>query len=284
MLKYDFKSFVRDAARFSLPQMGNVMNRRQFVISASVGAAVGPFFHIRPAKADSGQLVVVSWGGAYDDALQEFVCVPFEKQTGVRVKMDTPPENAKVKAMVESGNVLWDVLLTDVPAILLLSSGNLLEPMDYSALDKKLVNSIPKELHYQYAIGQRIFSWNIVYNTNILPKSKHPESWADVWDGKKFAGGRTFNFSGGTTPQLEIALLGDGVPLDKLYPLDIERAWKSLDKLRPLVSKWFVSHAEAIQLVAAGEAAIACTVGSRGITAKRDGAPMEVEYNGGKLG
>jgi len=262
------------------------MKRRQFILSASaaVGAAAGPFFHIRPAKADSGELVIVSWGGDYDDALRQFVCEPYQKQTGVRVRVDTPPENAKVKAMVESGNVIWDVLLTDVPAVSLLSSSNLLEPMDYDALDKKLVAAIPKELQLKNAIGQRIFSWNIVYNTNALPKAKHPESWADVWDGKKFAGGRSFNFSGGTSPQLEIALLADGVPMDKLYPLDVERAWRSMDKLRPLVAKWFVSHAEAIQLLANGEVAIASTVGARGISAKHNGAPIDVEYSQGKLG
>ena len=39
--------------------------RRHFVkIIGAVGAsaAVGPFFHARPAKADKGELVVVSWG------------------------------------------------------------------------------------------------------------------------------------------------------------------------------------------------------------------------------
>ena len=72
--------------------------------------------------------------------------------------------------------------------------------------------------------------------------------------------------------------------IDKLYPIDIERAWKSMDRLRPLVTKWYQSHAEAIQLVTAGEADVACTVGPRGITAKRSGAPIDVDYNQGKLG
>ncbi|MGC1575999.1 MAG: extracellular solute-binding protein, partial [Beijerinckiaceae bacterium] len=129
----------------------------------------------------------------------------------------------------------------------------------------------------------RIYSFNILYNSKAIPKDKHPRNWADVWDGKAFPGGRTFNFQGGIEPQLETALLADGVPIDKLYPLDVERAWKMFDKLRPLVSKWYTSHAEAIQLLTAGEASIGCTIGPRGITAKRNGAPIEVEYNQGKL-
>ena len=91
----------------------------------------------------------------------------------------------------------------------------------------------------------RLYSFNIIYNTAAFSKGKHPRSWAEVWDAKAFPGPRTFNFGGGTTPQLEFALLADGVPLSQVYPIDIERAWKKYDQLRPLVSKWYVSHAQA---------------------------------------
>jgi len=80
-----------------------------------------------------------------------------------------------------------------------------------------------------------------------------------------------------------MALVADGVPIDKLYPLDLERAWAAMDRLRPLVTKWYANHAEAIQLLSSGEIDICCTIGPRGITAKREGAPIEVEYNQGKL-
>src|SRR5690349_3472034 len=130
------------------------MRRREFLYATAATAATGPFFRIRPAKADKGELVVVSWGGDYDDALRELVGAPFEKATGIKVKFDTPPENAKVKAMVEAKNVAWDVLLTDIPAVLSLAKDKLLEPLDYAALDKKVVDAIPKELQHPYAVGQ----------------------------------------------------------------------------------------------------------------------------------
>lgn len=262
------------------------MKRREIIKRGGIitaGAMAGPFFHIRPARADKGELVVVSWGGDYDQALREYVVPVFEKATGYTVKLDAPPEVAKVKAMVQNRNVTWDVLMTDAPAILALTKDNLLEPLDYAAIDKAKLGRIPRELQQTYALGQRIYSFNIVYNTNLMPKSKHSHNWAEVWDAKGFPGGRTFNFQGGTAPQLEAALLADGVPVEKLYPLDIERAWRMMDKLRPLVSKWYTSHAQAIQLLSAGEAAVGNTVGSRGITAKKAGAPIDVDYNGGKL-
>lgn len=260
------------------------MKRRYLLqAAATAGVLTTPFLHVRPARADKGELVVVSWGGVYDQALRELVAPAFSKVTGYSVKFDAPPENAKVKAMVESGNISWDVIMTDIPAVLTLNKDNLLEPIDYAALDHQRLQAIPKVLQQPYALGQRIYSFNIVYNTNLLPTAKHPRNWAEVWDGKKFPGGRTFNFQGGIEPQLEIALLADGVPENKLYPIDVERAWKMYDKLRPLVSKWYTSHAQAIQLIGAGDASVGCTIGPRGITAKRAGAPIGVEYNQGKL-
>ena len=258
--------------------------RREFVKIVGAAAAVGPFFHARPARADKGELVVVSWGGSWAKSLREVMFVPFEKETGYKVRDDGPPEGAKLKAMIQSGSVTWDVLDTDLPAIQTMIKDGLLDPLDYGKLDKAKLDRIPKPLHSSHGIGHKIYSFNIVYNTKTFPTGKHPRSWAEVWDGQKFKGGRSFNFRGGISPQLEIALLADGVAMDKLYPLDVERAWKSMDRLRPLVTKWYQSHAEAIQLVTAGEVDIACTVGPRGITAKRSGAPVDVDYNQGKLG
>ncbi len=260
------------------------MKRRDLLrATATAGMLAAPFLHTRPARADKGELVVVGWGGEYDRAVRELVVPGFTKSTGYGVKFDAPPENAKIKAMVQSGNIGWDVIMTDIPAVLTLTKDDLLEPLDYAALDRQRIDNIPKVLQQPYALGQRIYSFNIVYNTNLLPKPKHPRNWAEVWDGKNFPGGRTFNFQGGIEPQLEVALLADGVSEDKLYPLDVERAWKMYDKLRPLVSKWYTSHAQAIQLIGAGDASVGCTIGPRGITAKRAGAPIDVDYNQGKL-
>ena len=234
------------------------MNRRDVLKSAGIATAAavtGPFFHIRPARADKGELVVVSWGGAYDDALREFVFPSFEKATGYTVKLDAPPETAKVKAMVQSGNVSWDVLMTDAPAIQALLKDNLLEQIDYTAVDKAKLAHVPKELQQPFALGQRIYSFNIVYNTNLMPKSKHARNWAEVWDAKNFPGGRTFNFQGGIAPQLEAALLADGVPMDKLYPLDTKRALGVLKKIRKDAVYWN-SGSESEQLMRTGEASI----------------------------
>ena len=150
--------------------------------------------------------------------MREVMFQPFERPTGIRVRDDGPPEAAKVKAMVESGNVTWDILDTDIPAILTMAKNNLLEKIDYGRLDKARLDKIPPVLHHPYGIGHLIYSFNIVYNTKTFPTGKHPQSWADVWDGQKFKGARSFPFRGGISPQLELAVVADGVPTDKVYP------------------------------------------------------------------
>jgi putative spermidine/putrescine transport system substrate-binding protein len=270
---------MKDKSRFSA--------RRSVLKAAGLAtatAALGPFFHVRPAAADRGQLVVVGWGGAWTDALREVMFEPFAKSTGSQVTADGPPLPAKIQAMAQSGNVTWDVIETDLPAILTLVKAGLLEPIDYSKLDQKKLSSIPKDLQQEYGVGSSVYSLNIVFNTTAFPKGRNPHTWAEVWDAKQFSGGRTLNFGGGISPPLEIALLADGVPMGKLYPLDVERAWRSLDRIRPSVTKWFVSHGQGVEIIATGDAAVGATIAAQAFAAKRGGAPIDVDFNEGKMG
>lgn len=259
------------------------LRRRTLLAAGTTLGLASPFLHVRPARADKGEIVISSWGGSRTTAMREVMWTPFEKATGIRVRDDGPPEAAKVKAMVDSGSVTWDILDTDIPAILAMVNNKLLEPIDYSKLDKDKLGKIPSVLHHAYGLGHLIYSFNIVYNTKSFPNGTQPKTWADVWDGTKFKGARSFPFRGGLSPQLEFAALADGVPVDKVYPLDIERAWKAMDRLRPLVTKWYANHAEAMQLVSSGEVDICCTIGPRGLVAKAEGASVDVEFGGGKL-
>jgi spermidine/putrescine-binding protein len=130
------------------------MYRRDLLkTTLTAGALATPFLHIRSPRADKGELVVVSWGGDYDQAIRDFVVPAFQKNTGFTVKLDAPPETAKVKAMVQSGNINWDVILTDIPAVLTLSKDNLLEPLEYGAIDRQKLDEIPKELSGQTRSG-----------------------------------------------------------------------------------------------------------------------------------
>src|SRR5262249_5429194 len=125
----------------SMTRSSNWLKRREFLKAAGAVAAVGPFIRTRPARADK-ELVVGSWGGPWNEALRNVMCKDVEAQTGIHVRDDAPPENAKIKAMVDSGNVTWDVIDTDMPAILTLVKDDLLIPLDYSKLDSARLANI----------------------------------------------------------------------------------------------------------------------------------------------
>ena len=89
----------------------SVMDRRGF-LKASAGAAVGVATVGLPgaARAQRGKsIVVVSFGGTYQDAQRKAYYEPFEAATGIKVVEDTIATAAKLKAMVDSKNVTWDV-------------------------------------------------------------------------------------------------------------------------------------------------------------------------------
>ena len=50
------------------------------------------------------------------------------------------------------------------------------------------------------------------------------------WDAKSFPGQRSVRKH--PIYALEMALIADGVPMDKLYPLDVDRAFKKLEQLK----------------------------------------------------
>src|SRR5262245_46339774 len=185
-----------------MPQRRPISRRRaRRGAAASSLAALGPFFHVEMARADKGEIVVASWGGSRTTAMREVMFKPFEVATGIRVRDDGPPEAAKVKAQSDSGNITWDILDTDIPAILTMAKNNLLEKIDYAKLDAGRLAPIPKVLQHEFGLGHLIYGFNIVYNTKTFAPGKHPQSWADVWNGEAFKGGRSFPFRGGISPQ-----------------------------------------------------------------------------------
>ena len=57
---------------------------------------------------------MVSWGGAYQRSQDEAYFKPFTEKDGVKVGTEEyNGEIAKIRAMVESGNVSWDVIDVD---------------------------------------------------------------------------------------------------------------------------------------------------------------------------
>jgi putative spermidine/putrescine transport system substrate-binding protein len=80
---------------------------------------------------------------------------------------------------------------------------------------------------------------------------------------------------------LEIALVADGVPADKLYPLDLDRAFKKLEEIKPNLALWWSSGAQSVQLLNDGEIDMQAIWNGRAQAAIDAGAAAAYTYNQG---
>jgi putative spermidine/putrescine transport system substrate-binding protein len=177
-------------------------------------------------------------GGPLQDAEVKVYFEPYKKvHPNVTILQDSPVNYAKLKAMVESSNVTWD-LVEGGP-----SFG--LNPEQTKLLVKFDCSIIPCS-HLQptkfpttgYRIAENISATALVYRTDVFPQGKEPQSWADFFNVDKFPGKRSLLKTPGNIGSqgiLESALLADGVDPAKLYPLDIPRALKKLETIRKAI-------------------------------------------------
>jgi putative spermidine/putrescine transport system substrate-binding protein len=186
------------------------------------------------------------------------------------VEADSDP--AKLKAMVESGNLEWDLAQLDAGDAASAGKQNLLEPLDYSVIPKDQL--IPDTAQEFYVIAD-VAGLTVAWNTNAI-KGTAPNSWADFFDVNSFPGQRGMLKTAGQT--LEVALLADGVDRDSLYPLDVDRAFNVLNRIKN-VAVWWDSGAHSIQLLLDGETDLSMIWNGRIQQPKDDGKPVDFTFN-----
>jgi putative spermidine/putrescine transport system substrate-binding protein len=226
------------------------------------------------------QLVIVSYGGSYQEAQRKAFFEPFAKKYGIRIREETwAGDLAQLKAMVESGNVAWDVVDVEAYMVLRGPDQNLFEKVDYSKLpkDELLPNAIRP-----YGVATAFWSTILAINPQHYSTGARPVGWTDFWDVQKFPGARALRKD--PVANLEIALLAAGVPKDKLYPLDIDKAFASLDKIKPQVRVWWDAGQQPIQLLASGEVAISSAWNGRVYDAAKAGVSVGLEWQDGSIG
>ncbi|UFH50749.1 ABC transporter substrate-binding protein [Pseudomonas sp. KNUC1026] len=224
------------------------------------------------AQAADQSLNFVSWGGTTQDAQKDAWATPFTKATGIKVVQDGPTDYGKLKAMVESGNVQWDVVDVEADFALRAASEGLLEPLDFNTIDR---SKIDPRFVSDHAVGSFYFSFVLGYNESKLGANK-PEDWSALFDTAKYPGKRAL-YKWASPGVLELALLADGVPKDKLYPLDLDRAFKKLDTIKKDIV-WWGGGAQSQQLLASGEASLGQFWNGRLFALQQDGAPVGVSW------
>lgn len=226
----------------------------------------------------AADLTVISFGGASKDVQTEAFYKPFEKASGNRVIAgEYNGEMGKIKAMVDTGSVSWDVVQVEGPELLRGCEDGLFEPLDSNRLGKA-ESYVPGTLS-ECGAGLLVWSMAMAYDAKRLPTA--PTGWADFWDTQKFPGKRSLRK--GAKYTLEIALLADGVKKEDLYkvlatPEGVDRAFRKLDQIKPSI-QWWESGAQPMQFLASGDVVMSTAYNGRVFAAQEEGAPMKIVWS-----
>jgi len=198
------------------------IDRRAFLTALAGIGALGMAGLPTGADAAAGELVVVNWGGPAVDAYQAAFGAPFTATTGTKVVIDgTGPLLSKIRAMVESGAVTWDVCDTGAATTLVLEKAGVIQAIDYSVVDK---SKVVLDYAYDYGVANYLFSYILAYNEKTLGKA--PGSWADFWDTSAFPGMRTLRKQ--PNGMIEAAMFAAGKTAEEIYPIDLDLAMEKL--------------------------------------------------------
>ena len=256
---------------------GTRLTRRAWLRGAAAVAATttGPFVWTRRASA-AGKVVIRTIGGAYEEAVTKAIFEPFTKATTIEV-VKAPATLGKVLAMFEAGAMELDVVDAGELGMLSLSQKGALEKINYKVW--KLANPEDMDHRRDDMVADIYFSTVLGYNNQVFPGGKHPKSWTEFWDVKKFPGPRTLTDLAAGAIDVEFALLADGVSKDKLYPIDLDRAFKSLDRVRPAIRKFWDTGALSAQMLADKEVVLGSIWNGRLQAIADKGAPLAIEWN-----
>ncbi|MCM4076419.1 extracellular solute-binding protein [Paractinoplanes hotanensis] len=217
--------------------------------------------------ADEKALIWASTGGQFQEDEKNALQVPFTTKTGTKFTNISPAEQAQIRTMVASGKTIWD--LANMSWIYAGAyCGELFEKLDNPALDRSKFPPgttgdcfVPT---YRYA---NIFS----YNADLYPNEK-PTTIDDFFDTKKFPGKRVV-YDYPKAGLFEAALVADGVAPDKVYPLDLDRAFKKIDTIKDSLV-FAPSYGAIQQMMVDKQASMVLTVTARTIVSAQSGANL----------
>lgn len=255
------------------------LSRRGLIKAGLATATVlaSPWVWRRPANA-AGQVIVRNPGGAYEETMRRAVYDPFTKKTGIEV-IPVAATFAKLAAMFKAGNVELDVIDIGDGTLLKLHRQGALAPIEYGGFRYTNPDDIDPAYKRDYLVGNFVYATVLGYNKEAFPGGKHPRSWAEFWDAKSFPGPRMLADIASGQPNLEFALLADGVSMDKIYPMDLDRAFASLSRIKPHITKFWDSGALSAQMMADKEVIAGSIWSGRIQTVIDKGAPLAIEWN-----
>lgn len=253
------------SAALAVPVAGMVGGMRAF------GQAIG--------DAKSGRVIVRDAGGSYSEGLRKAIWEPFAAETGIQVVPFAAP-TTRIFAMAKANNLEIDLIdLSEGNTSALARTGALasIDPSVFRHTNPNDLDGIRQ--HY---VWQTLWANVLVYNSHSF-QGGAPNDWKDFWNVGKFPGARTLQSMTAATVYLEFALLADGVAVDHLYPLDVDRAFRKLSEIKPHILKWWDSGAIAAQIFADEQVVLGGVWHTRIQPLIDSGHPVTIEWNQASL-
>jgi putative spermidine/putrescine transport system substrate-binding protein len=229
-----------------------------------------------PARAQARDLTVVSWGGSYQDAQREVLFRPWQRATGQRLLEET--WDGGMDALRDRERTArWDLVQVEGDELLLGCDEGLFE-----RINPEMVGGTERYLPGTLStcgVGNILYGFVLAYRRGGVA----PEGWADFFDAGRFPGRRAMRR--GAKATLEIALLADGVPPEKVYSTlgtrqGVNRAFRRLEAIRPSLV-WWTQGSEPPRMLSAGEVTMAVAYNGRIDAANReDSADLGIVWSG----
>lgn len=257
--------------------------------SAAARAAEAAADDLAKKAVAAGQTEVVMGGstGAYADRVKAIFLDPFTAATGIKVISvggSYGEKLAKLKAMTAVGNVEWDMMSLSVDSLTVANRVYFEDLGETCQVTPNVAKDGIPGACLRYGAIFDIGAGVLAYDESALPAGQRPPGdWADFWDVKTFPGPRALPDTGTPWWNLIAALTADGVAPKDLFPLDLDRAFKKLDEIKPHVTVWWQSGDQSQQIFRSKEVVMAMLFAGRAKALQAEKLPIGISWKNAPL-
>lgn len=179
---------------------------------------------------------------------------------------------AELRRQYFSGRIEWDLVVLDAPRLVAPGRAlpRLFAPPGALAASPEL--NIPDPLR---DLGVPLLTDLLA--VGVRPAAfggRVPSGWEAIWAPERFPGTRFFPRD--PVGLLTAAALADGVSPEALYPLDLDRIFAALDRVRPALTAWWANPDRATEALTTGAADLLVARGGELRAALASGAAVTI--------
>ncbi|MDA0674881.1 MAG: extracellular solute-binding protein, partial [Proteobacteria bacterium] len=195
--------------------------------------------------AAAGSVMFAGAGGITQRLQTKVFLEPFTAKSGVSASQRIYADADRLGDWITSAPAGCDLVSLSGPLAMMFEGKGLLAPIPDGVIDVKDLVHAP--WRSKAAVAWQYQSAGIGFSPKRHPPGKHPRTWAQFFDGAGFPGRRGLRVR--AEENLEIALLADGVAAKDLYPLDVDRAFRAIQRLRPAIAAWIKNPTQDVGLI-----------------------------------